>query len=114
MHVFPNGKMYIGKTGVSLDSRWKNGGGYSAQEKISAAIKKYGWENVKHYILFEDVNAEDARALEVTAIQEFKTDIPKFGYNNVAGRYAVGSVSDGTLSSRQYNPIPVNGRGKII
>ena len=40
--------------------RWKNGKGYSKNTYVRAAIEKYGWENVKHEILFTDLPEEEA------------------------------------------------------
>ena len=53
VHVFPNGKRYVGITGRPVKERWKNGSGYHGQV-VENAIKKYGWDNIKHEILHEN------------------------------------------------------------
>jgi len=85
-HVFPNGKKYIG---ISKDpeKRWRNGSGYESQSKIANAIKRYGWENVKHNIIMDGLTKEQAERLEQYLIAELKT-IPN-GYNTAKGGSAV-------------------------
>lgn len=59
-HTFPNGKMYIGITSKTPNNRWENGTGYTKQHQpvMYYAIQKYGWNNVKHEILFTDLTEE--------------------------------------------------------
>lgn len=47
IHIFPNGKRYVGLTTQDVDSRWRNGEGYKHQF-VYKPIKKYGWNNIKH------------------------------------------------------------------
>ena len=48
-----NGKGYIGLTQFSsANIRWQNGKGYKKQKYFYATIKKDGWENFVHKILF--------------------------------------------------------------
>ena len=56
-HLFPNGKRYIGITSKIPEKRWENGCGYtkSKQPAMYNAVQKYGWENIKHNILFTDL-----------------------------------------------------------
>ena len=55
-----NGKVYIGITYQNVKYRWrKNGEGYKKQ-KFYNAIKKYGWDNFEHIILFENLTFEEA------------------------------------------------------
>lgn len=54
-HTFPNGKVYIGMTSRKPKDRWHNGKGYKTQSLIHKAIQEYGWNNVKHEILFENL-----------------------------------------------------------
>lgn len=80
MHTTPNGKRYIGITKSTAKSRWKNGKGYETQF-FYKAIQKYGWENIKHEILFENLTKEEAEAKEVELIAFYKTNQKEYGYN---------------------------------
>ena len=81
-HVFPNGKKYIGITS-DAEKRWRNGKGYETQGKIANAIKHFGWEHVKHDIIVEGLNKEQALALERYLITEL--DTIENGYNTAIG-----------------------------
>ena len=58
MHIFPNGKRYIGITSQKpVEKRWySTGGGYRKCNKMWKAIQKYGWENVEHIVLYENLS----------------------------------------------------------
>lgn len=90
-HIFPNGKMYIGITSKKPKERWENGfSGYteSHQNVMYKAICKYGWENVKHDILFSDLTEEEAKNKEKELISELHTYIHDplcNGYNMTLG-----------------------------
>lgn len=48
-----NGKIYIGITKQSPEKRWGiNGCNYKTSPHFYSAIKKYGWGNFEHNILF--------------------------------------------------------------
>lgn len=85
--VFPNNKSYIGITCKNPKDRWKNGEGYKGQ-KVYRAIKKYGWDNLKHEILEKNLTIEEANAKEKYYIQKFNTFIyskNSLGYNCTLG-----------------------------
>lgn len=89
-HTFPNGKRYFGITKSSPIQRWhSDGSGYSKEHQPAMynAIKKYGWENIKHDILFENLTCEEAKDLEVELIEKYKTNCHsgKQGYNMTNG-----------------------------
>jgi hypothetical protein len=44
MHVFPNGKKYVGITSQDVSRRWRDGEGYEGQV-VYGAILKYGWNS---------------------------------------------------------------------
>lgn len=90
-HVFPNGKVYIGMTGVSPQKRWRNGNGYKSQALVYRAIEKYGWDNIVHEIVSCKLRKEDAEKLEVELIKNHKSTDAKYGYNNAVG----GSINSG-------------------
>ena len=81
-HVFPNGKKYIGITS-NAKARFRNGKGYEAQGKIANAIKHYGWDNIQHNIIVDDLTKEQAEKLEKYLIAELHT-IDE-GYNTAIG-----------------------------
>lgn len=63
--MFPNGKRYIGITCKRPKARWDKGRGYKKRNiPIYNAILKYGWENIEHIILFENLTEEEAKNKE--------------------------------------------------
>lgn len=48
--TFPNGMVYIG-TAFDIHNRWANRGAAYRSQKVWAAIKEFGWENIKKEIL---------------------------------------------------------------
>lgn len=84
-HIVPNGKAYIGITSLKTEIRWKNGKGYEKCPLFWKAICKYGWENIKHIVLIEDVTREVAGMCEQALIAKYKTNETQYGYNNTSG-----------------------------
>ena len=88
-HTFPNGKVYIGITSQDVKDRWrKNGEGYIGQPIMERAIKKYGWENIKHEILLENLSKEEAGKKESEYIEKYHSyykDPLGPGYNMTKG-----------------------------
>ena len=70
MHIFPNGKRYIGVTGEDPEKRWGNGLRYKTQQKIFREIIRAGWDNVQHEIVGENLTQEQALITEQTLIKE--------------------------------------------
>jgi len=96
MHIFPNKKVYIGITQQELNQRWKNGYGYKQCQFVWKAIEKYGWDNVKHEILYTDLTKEEAEQKEIELIAFYKSNQKEHGYNVANGGNCVGSVSEKT------------------
>ena len=93
-HTFPNNKIYIGITNISTERRWrKDGSGYKEQF-VYRAILKYGWENVKHEILFENLTKEQAELKEIELIKFYKSNQRDFGYNLANGGNCTGTHSE--------------------
>lgn len=85
MHTSPSNKVYIGIT-CDVKHRWRsNGEGYKGGTRIYYAIKKYGWENFRHEILFADLSREEACAKEIELIAKYNSTDVKYGYNLCAG-----------------------------
>lgn len=86
MHIFPNGKRYVGITGQKVKDRWRvNGNGYKPQKMVYRAIKKYGWENIEHIIIAENLSVSEASKLERQTIAKYQTTNPMYGYNQSIG-----------------------------
>lgn len=79
-------KYYIGiSCRKNLADRWgKDGGGYKSQP-FYRAIQKYGWNNIEHKVLFENLSSQDAKNIEMVLIQTLDTQIGHKGYNNTMG-----------------------------
>ena len=82
MHVFPNGKRYIGITSQPPIHRWGHmGNGYKSQEMLMRAINRYGWNNIKHIIICIVNEKEEAERLEKHYISEYRCNDRRYGYN---------------------------------
>lgn len=97
IHTFPNKKVYIGITHQNPNRRWRNNGeGYRKQNFIYNAIKKYGWENVKHEILYTNLTKEEAEQKEIELIAKYQSNNEKYGYNIANGGNCNESMSEKT------------------
>ena len=102
-HTSPSEKVYIGITCMNVEDRWKNGNGYKSCKLFNHAIKKYGWENIKHEILFSGLTKEEACKKEIELIEQYHSCDPKFGYNLEKGGYGEGKHSEETLQKMSEN-----------
>ena len=84
-HEFPNGKKYVGITSQELEYRWNHGKGYESQVLVFRAIQCYGWENIQHKILAQDLSKDKAQELEKFYIQKYNTSNKRYGYNLTQG-----------------------------
>lgn len=107
-HTFPNNKVYIGITKQKPQNRWDNGKGYKHNNYIKNAINKYGWSNIEHKILFENLTKEEAEQKEIELIAFYKSNQKNFGYNIENGGH-VNCVSEETKKK-----LSVANKGKII
>lgn len=80
-----NGKVYIGQTCQRARIRWQYGDGYRHNLHFYAAIKKYGWNNFEHEILYTSLTKEEADELEIQLIAKYKATNSQFGYNSLTG-----------------------------
>ena len=84
-HTSPSDKVYIGITQMNPEYRWNHGKGYIKNHYFYRAIKKYGWDNFKHEILFENLTQKEACEKEIELIQFYQSTDPNFGYNTSTG-----------------------------
>lgn len=89
-HTCPNGKIYIGITKRNVEKRWLNGKGYERQPPFYNAILKYGWDNIDHEILFENLTKEEACEKEVEMIAYYKSHDRRYDYNDTIGGDNIG------------------------
>jgi hypothetical protein len=84
IHIFPNGKVYIGQTCQTLAQRWMRGKGYKGQ-LVGRAIDKYGWDNIEHDVLYYDLTKQQADEIEKELIKQYRSNDERFGYNLAEG-----------------------------
>ena len=85
-HTCPNGKVYIGITSKSPKERW--GHRYKNNIHFTRAINKYGWENIKHEILYTGMTKEEAEQKEIELIAMHKSNQQEYGYNIAKGGHS--------------------------
>lgn len=93
-HTSPSDKVYIGITSKRPEQRWDNGKGYKHCPHMDAAVKKYGWENIRHEILATGLTKEEAEAQEILLIAFYKSNDRRCGYNTDAGGSAPGRMAE--------------------
>ena len=73
-HITPSGKVYVGITNQKPEYRWNNGKGYlnTKDGPFKRSILKYGWDNIQHVILVENLSAEQAKQWEIKLIAHYK------------------------------------------
>ena len=49
------------------------------------AVKKYGWDNIDHDVVIQNVDKETAKQWEMALIAQLHTNDSKYGYNLTAG-----------------------------
>ena len=92
-HTSPSGKVYIGITKQDVKQRWRDGNGYKTQTLFYRAIQKYGWENITHEILFDNLTKDQADLKEIELIRQYKSNTAEYGYNVDNGGNSVGTFS---------------------
>lgn len=100
MHICPNNKRYIGITKQEPEKRWKKGSGYRTQLHFKRAIEKYGWNNIEHIVLYNNLTKEEACNKEVELIKKYKTNNYKYGYNISSGGDGANGI---VISDKQKN-----------
>ena len=101
-------RVYIGITKQEPQKRWQNGLGYIHSSYFYNAIKKYGWENFEHIILFQNLSKEEAEYKEIELIKKYKANIKGYGFNiNEGGSAPI-------MTKEQKIKISNSEKGKII
>lgn len=72
-HTTPSGYVYIGITCQRLSQRWNRGHRYNHNPILYASVKKYGWDKIKHEILFENLTEEEAKSKEKELILYYRS-----------------------------------------
>lgn len=108
MHKFPNNKVYIGITSKnSVKKRWLHGRGYKTQQLMWRAIQKYGWDNIEHIIVAENLTPHQACDMEIDLIAKYRANEPDFGYNvyigGDKGRFGIPLTDDEKERLVSYN-----------
>lgn len=85
LHIAPSGKKYFGITCQKAWQRWNSGHGYKNNDHFWKAIQKYGWNNIRHIILADDLTKDDACLFEQILIALYDTTNHNNGYNNSLG-----------------------------
>lgn len=99
--VIPNGKRYVGITSKTPQERWRNGNGYR-RSFFEKAIRKYGWENIRHDVLRDDLTKEKAINMEQDLIRILKTADRDCGYNiSLGGEVAANGVKSYAYKLKQ-------------
>lgn len=94
IHLFPNGKRYIGCTRQDPQKRWRYGQGYKNAQRVYDAIMEFGWDNIEHIIVKDGLPEKDARELEKSLIKEYRTQESEYGYNTKNGGQVFGEHSE--------------------
>lgn len=88
-----NGKRYVGITKQKPEKRWGNGHNYVKNPVFYNALKKYGWEEFSHEILYWGLSEKDAKDKEKHLISKWLLTDREHGYNMSPGGEGAGSIS---------------------
>lgn len=91
-HTLPDGKVYIGCTSRTPEERWGGGYNYYNNKRFYEAIMFFGWANIEHEIIAENLDRNVAFQLEHELITAYKSNNPEFGYNVSSGFGKTGCV----------------------
>lgn len=99
IHTSPSNKHYVGITSRKPEERWgHNGYGYKNKSPhFWLAIQKYGWGNISHKIIAENLTRKEAEDMEIELIEELQSSNNEYGYN----------ISPGGTGGNQKEVYPV-------
>ena len=72
-HVTPDEMYYFGQTN-NIKCRWRNNGAGYKGTALQPYIEKFGWDNIKHIVLFRDQTRENALWIENFLIETARED----------------------------------------
>ena len=72
-HVTPDGMYYFGAT-QNVERRWSRNGAEYKGTALQPYIEKFGWDNIKHIVLFKDQTKENALWIENFLIETARED----------------------------------------
>ena len=105
-HTSPSGKVYVGITSRNKAyKRWEYGHGYKGCKAFYNAILKYGWDNIKHEVLFTNLEEDRAKRLEIELIRHYKA---------LGASYNITNGGDGYLGYTPSNETRVKMRATKI
>ena len=112
MHtVIPTGKRYVGITRQDVKRRWGgNGCAYTKSQYFAKAIAKYGWDNIKHEILFTGLSKSEAEAKEIELIAQYDLTNHNNGYNIAKGGGGTIGVTASEETRRKLSISHKNGK----
>lgn len=84
-HTTPCGKVYIGITRLNVKYRWNYGRGYKFNNHFNRAIQKYGWDNIRHEVLYDNLTECEAKQKEIELISRYRSNDKNYGYNLMSG-----------------------------
>lgn len=116
IHIFPNNKRYIGCTKLKLSDRWRNGKGYKNNKEFLEAVNNFGWDNVKHEIVAENLEYESACILESELIKKYNTTNLEYGFNksNYKGTGGVPVFKGKRHTEETKNKISLSNKNKRL
>lgn len=102
-----NGKKYVGQTKMKPEERWgRKGHRYKECTHFFNAIKKWGFDNFEHEIVYSGLSHTEANKKEQELIELYNTRNSKYGYNLREGG------SNGGLSEESKKKLSVSRKGK--
>ena len=94
LHISPENHIYIGQSNrIDPNKRWNNGKNYYHNPHFSNVIKKFGWKNIEHKIICDNLTREEANLIEIQLIKLYKQK----------PEYIVLNLTDGGLGHSGYN-----------
>ena len=94
-HVTPDEMHYFGQT-QNVEQRWSNNGAGYKGTALYPYIEKYGWENIQHIVLYENLPYDDALNIEDSLI------ISGWEKGNCINKRRSGNVSKDDVYIREY------------